>query len=62
MIESNSSAPARRPRLSSRRIALLGSVAAVAVAVLLGGPGGFRPLAPLTGSVQAAEQMPHPAG
>jgi len=61
MIESNSSAPARRPRLSSRRIALLGSVAAVAVAVLLGGPGGFRPLAPLTGSVQAAEQMQHPA-
>jgi len=61
MIESNGSTPAPRLRLSPRRIALLGSGAALAVAVLLGGPGGFRLPAPLTGSVQAAESMPHPA-
>jgi len=41
----------------------MGSVAAVAIAVLLVGPGGFRQvqLAALTSPVQAAETMPHPA-
>ncbi len=54
---------AQRSPLSPRRIALMGSVAAVAIAVLLVGPGGFRQvqLAALTGPVQAAETMAHPA-
>ena len=52
MIEPN------RPRkgLSLRRMALLGSVAAVAAAMLVGGPGAFKPqLSALTGPAQAAE-------
>jgi serine protease Do len=61
MSGSNTSTYAQRQRLTPRRTALLGSVAIVAVAVLLGGPGGFRSLTPLTGSVQAAESLPHPA-
>jgi serine protease Do len=62
MNESNPSNPAPRARISPRRIALMGSVAAVAVAVLLGGPS-FRqiPVPAWSGQVQAAESLPHPA-
>jgi serine protease Do len=61
--ESHLSPSAQRSPLSHRRIALIGSVAAVAIAVLLVGPGGFLQvrLAALTDPVQAAETMPHPA-
>jgi serine protease Do len=63
MNESNPSSPVQRARISARRIALMGSVAAVAVAVLLGGPGGFRQvsLPAWSNQVQAAETLPHPA-
>jgi serine protease Do len=63
MTDPNFSTP-RRTGLTPRRIALLGSVAAVAAAVLIGGPGGFRQaqLSPFTGPVQAAETtLQHPA-
>ncbi len=63
MSESNPSSPVQRRRISPRRIALMGSVAAVAVAVLLGGPSGFRqiPLPTWSNQVQAAENVQHPA-
>jgi len=64
MTEPNFSTPPRRAGLSPRRIALLGSVAAIAAAVLMGGPGGFPQgrLSALTGPVQAAETtVQHPA-
>jgi serine protease Do len=63
MNESNPSSPVQRARISARRIALMGSVAAVAVAVLLGGPGGFRQISlpAWSNQVQAAETLPHPA-
>jgi serine protease Do len=62
MNESNPPNPAPRGRISPRRIALMGSVAAVAVAVLLG-PNGFRqiPVPAWSNQVQAAETLPHPA-
>jgi serine protease Do len=62
---SNLPVPAERKRPSWRRVALMGSVAAVAVAVLIGGPGGFKqvPLPAWSNEVQAAEtaQLQHPA-
>src|SRR5262249_49597534 len=64
MTDANFSTPPRRTGLTPRRIALLGSVAAVAAAMLLGGPNGFRQLqpAPFTGVAQAAETtLQHPA-
>jgi serine protease Do len=64
MNESNPSGPAQRGRISPRRVALMGSVAAVAVAVLIGGPSGFRQvsLPAWSNQVQAAETtLPHPA-
>jgi serine protease Do len=63
MNEFNPSNPAPRRRVSPRRIVLMGSVAGVALAVLLGGPSGFRQVTLPTWSnqVQAAETLPHPA-
>jgi serine protease Do len=64
MNESNPSDPAQRGRISPRRIALMGSVAAVAVAVLIGGPSGFRQvsLPAWSNQVHAAETtLQHPA-
>jgi serine protease Do len=64
MNESNPSGPAQRGRISPRRIALMGSVAAIAVAVLIGGPSGFRQVSLPTWSnqVHAAETtLQHPA-
>src|SRR5262249_42526935 len=64
MMHPNFSTPPRRTGLPPRRIALLGSVAAVAAVMLLGGPNGFRQLqpAPFTGVAQAAETtLQHPA-
>src|SRR5260370_40113616 len=63
MNEPNPSSPVERARISARRIGLMGSVAAVAVAVMLGGPGGFRQvsLPAWSNQVQAAETLPHPA-
>jgi serine protease Do len=50
-----------RPGPSPRRIALMGSVAAIAVAVLLGGPGGFKQVT-WSNPVHAAETtLQHPA-
>src|SRR5258708_26753401 len=63
MNESNSSSPAPRRRISPRRVVLMGSVAGVAIAILLGGPSGFRQvLVPAwTNQVQAAETtLQHP--
>ena len=64
MNESNPSGPAPRRRISARRLALMGSVAGVALAVLLGGPSGFRQvsLPAWSNQVQAAETtLQHPA-
>jgi serine protease Do len=63
MNEFNPSSPPPRRRVSPRRIVLMGSVAGVALAVLLGGPSGFRQVTLPTWSnqVQAAETLPHPA-
>src|ERR1700682_2042615 len=63
MNESNPSSPAQGGRISPRRLALMGSVAGIALAVLLGGPSGFRqiPVPAWSGQVQAAESLPHPA-
>jgi serine protease Do len=63
MTEPHRLASGQRTPRSPHRIALLGSVAAVAIAVLLVGPKGFLQirLATLTDPVQAAEAMPHPA-
>jgi serine protease Do len=64
MNESNPSGPGQRGRISPRRIALMGSVAAVAVAVLIGGPSGFRQvsLPAWSNQVHAAETtLQHPA-
>ncbi len=64
MQESNTRSASGR-RVSPRRLALMGSVAAVAVAVLIGGPGGFfrQGAAPAwANDVQAAETtLQHPA-
>jgi serine protease Do len=64
MTEFNPASPAPRPRLSPRRLALMGSVAGIALAVLLGGPSGFRQvsLPAWSNQVQAAETtLQHPA-
>ena len=64
MHESNPSSLPPRRRVSPRRLALLGSVAAVAIAVLAGGPNGFRqiPVPAWSNQVQAAETtLQHPA-
>jgi serine protease Do len=60
MNEFNPSSPAPRARVSPRRIVLMGSVAGIALAVLLGGPSGFA-LPTWSNQVQAAETLPHPA-
>ena len=62
MNESNLSSRAPRRHVSLRRLALMGSVACVALAVVLGGPGGFRqiPVPTWSNPVQAAETQ-HPA-
>jgi serine protease Do len=60
MTDPNLTTPSRRTRLTPRRIALLGSVAAVAAAMLFGGPNGFHQFQ--TSPVQAAETtLQHPA-
>jgi serine protease Do len=60
MTDPNFSTPARRTGLTPRRIALLGSVAAVAAAMIFGVPNGFRQFQPTP--VQAAETtLQHPA-
>jgi serine protease Do len=64
MNDSTPSRPQHSGRISPRRIALMGSVAAVAVAVLIGGPGGFRqvPLPAWSNEANAAETtLQHPA-
>jgi serine protease Do len=63
MNESNPSSPAPRARISPRRIVLMGSVAAAALAVLVGGPNGFRQISvpAWSNQVQAAETSQHPA-
>jgi len=64
MNDSNPSRPAPRRRISPRRIALMGSVAGVALAVLVGGSGGFRQVTvpAWSGQAQAAETtLQHPA-
>ncbi|HML12678.1 MAG TPA: Do family serine endopeptidase [Xanthobacteraceae bacterium] len=63
MNANNASRPASGKALAARRLALLGSVAAVAVAVMLGGPGYRSPhLSALASRAQAAEAVQHPAG
>jgi serine protease Do len=64
MTEFNPASPAPRGAVSPRRLVLMGSVAGIALAVLLGGPSGFRQAAIPTWSnqVQAAETtLQHPA-
>jgi serine protease Do len=64
MNDSNPLRPGPRGRISPRRIALMGSVAAVAVAVLIGGPGGLRqiPVPAWSNQANAAETtLQHPA-
>jgi serine protease Do len=64
MNDSNPSRTEPRRSISPRRIALMGSVAAVAVAVLIGGPGGFRqiPVPAWSNQANAAETtLQHPA-
>ena len=62
MNEINPSSPARR-RVSPRRVVLMGSVAGIALAVLLGGPSGFRQVAlpSWSNQAQAADTLAHPA-
>jgi serine protease Do len=59
----NESNPSGTPRISRRRLALMGSVAGIAIAVLVGGPSGFRQISvpAWSGQVQAAETLQHPA-
>src|ERR1700736_190669 len=63
MNESNPSSPAQGGRISPRRLALMGSVAGIALAGLLGGPNGFRQISipAWSNQVQAAETLQHPA-
>jgi serine protease Do len=64
MNDLNPSRPVQRGRFSPRRIALMGSVAGIALAILVGGPSGFRqiPLPTWSNPVQAAETtLQHPA-
>ena len=64
MNESNPSNPAPRRPVSARRLALMGSAAAIAVALLAGGPSGFRQIwiPAWSSQVQAAETtLQHPA-
>jgi serine protease Do len=64
MNDFNPSRPVQRGRFSPRRIALMGSVAGIALAILVGGPSGFRqiPLPTWSNPVQAAETtLQHPA-
>ena len=60
----HASPPRQRKVLTARRLTLLASVAGLGAAVLLAGPGGYRPLSlsPLASSAQAAETAQHPAG
>ena len=61
MNESNPVRPAA-PRAPRRRLVLMGSVAALAVAALLGGPSTFKQIPSLSNPVQAAEaNTQHPA-
>jgi serine protease Do len=64
MNESNPSNPAPRRPVSARRLALMGSAAAIAIALLAGGPSGFRQISipAWSSQVQAAETtLQHPA-
>jgi serine protease Do len=64
MSEFNSSSPAPRSRTPVRRLALMGSVAGIALAVLVGGPSGFRQitLPAWSNQVHAADTtLQHPA-
>jgi serine protease Do len=63
MNESNLSSSTWRRHISPRRVALMGSVAGIALAVLLAGPSGFRqiPVPAWSNAVQAAETLQHPA-
>src|ERR1700678_2356552 len=62
--QSNNSRPALRQVLKPRRLTLLASVAALSMAVLVVGPGGYRPfnLPAWTASAQAAEMTQNSAG
>src|ERR1700677_3492557 len=62
--QSNNSRPAPREILKPRRLALLASVAALSMAVLVVGPGGYRPfnVPAWTASAQAAEMTQNSAG
>jgi serine protease Do len=62
MNESNPIAPAAGTRAPRRRLVLMGSVAALAVAALLGGPSSFKQIPSLSNPVRAAEATTqHPA-
>jgi len=62
--QSNNSHPAPHQILKPRRLTLLASVAALSMAVLVVGPGGYRPfnLPAWTASAQAAETIQNSAG
>ncbi len=62
--QSNNSRPAPREILKPRRLTLLASVAALSMAVLVVGPGGYRPfnLPAWSSSAQAAETIQNSAG
>jgi serine protease Do len=62
--QSNNSRPAPREILNPRRLTLLASVAALSMAVLVVGPGGYRPfnVPAWTASAQAAEMTQNSAG
>jgi serine protease Do len=62
MNESNPIPPAAGTRAPRRRLVLMGSVAALAVAALLGGPSSFKQIPSLSNPVRAAEATTqHPA-
>src|SRR5580700_8042473 len=64
MNEPNPSNPAPRRPVSARRLALMGSAAAIAIALLAGGSSGFRQISipAWSSQVQAAETtLQHPA-
>jgi len=64
MTQDNTSGPQHRKMLTARRLTLLATVAGLGAAVLVAGPGGYRPssFSAWTTSAQADEAMQHPTG